>query len=195
MLELNKSEKIEVHRKTIHRNSKPGREIRLETQIRNLQQQAKMIRQRKNAGTYWDKKEKATQVKKKIQLKKINRKVLVKEARLKRYRNRIKQYRQYRTIQNNEKKILLASSGGDRTKTYQQLDDKETIQFWSKIWQRREHNRKPEWISNIGKELKRTQRRTEGENTHRFTQSNIPQKYQIGKLQAMMAYMDLGSKH
>ena len=35
----------------------------------------------------------------------------------------------------------------------QQPDDKETKQFWGKIWQRREHNRKTEWISNMGKEL------------------------------------------
>ena len=42
-------------------NSKPGWEIRLEMQIINLRQKAKMIKQRKNAGKCWDKKEKATQ--------------------------------------------------------------------------------------------------------------------------------------
>ena len=42
---------------------------------------------------------------------------------------------------------------GKSTKAYQQLDDKETKQFWSKIWERREHNRKAEWISNMEKYL------------------------------------------
>ena len=52
-----------------------------------------MMKQRKNAGTCWDKKEKAIQVKKTIQLEEINQKVLVKDEKLKRYRDRIKQYR------------------------------------------------------------------------------------------------------
>ena len=40
---------------------------------------------KKNAGTCWDKKEKATQVKMIIKLEEINQRVLVKEGRLKRY--------------------------------------------------------------------------------------------------------------
>ena len=57
---------------------------RLETQIKkNLRKQAKMIRQRKNVGTYKDKKEKATQEKITMQLEEINQKVLAKVGRLK----------------------------------------------------------------------------------------------------------------
>ena len=40
-----------------------------------------------------------------------------------------------------------------------------------------------------GKRVRRTQNRTESEYTYRFTQNNT-KKYQIGKHQAMMAYMD-----
>ena len=36
---------------------------------------------------------------------------------------------------------------------YQQLDDQETKEFWSKIGEQREHNRKANWISNLEKEL------------------------------------------
>ena len=39
-------------------------------------------------------------------------------------------------------------------KTYQQPDDKETKQFGNKILERKEHNRKTEWINNTEKELK-----------------------------------------
>ena len=56
------------------------------------------------------------------------------------------------TFQNNEKKFYLQVRV-ECTKTYQQLGDKETKQFWSKICKRREHNRKAEWISNMEKEL------------------------------------------
>ena len=50
-----------------------------------------MIKQRKEAGTCRDKKEKATQGKITIQVEEINQKVLAKEGRLKRYQQRVKQ--------------------------------------------------------------------------------------------------------
>ena len=59
-----------------------------------------------------------------IQLEEINQKVLAKEGRLKRYRQRVKQYRQNRTYENNERKIYQQL--GDYNKTYQQPDAKET---------------------------------------------------------------------
>ena len=44
------------------RNSKPELEIKLEREIRNLRQQAKMIlKKMKNAGIYWEEKRKVTQ--------------------------------------------------------------------------------------------------------------------------------------
>ena len=85
-------DKIGARLKNTNRNSKPGWEIRLETQIRNLQQ-GQMMRHRKNAGIFWDEKEKATQVKQTIQPEEINQKMLAKEGRLKRYCDRIEQYR------------------------------------------------------------------------------------------------------
>ena len=94
-----------------------------------------MMRQRKNAGICWDKKKKATQqLKQIIQLEEINLKIQAKEGRLKRYRGRIKQYRQNRTFQNNERKFYLKVER-ECIKTYQRPDDKETKQFWSKIWE------------------------------------------------------------
>ena len=43
--------------------------------------------------------------------------------------------------------------GGSDTKTYQQLDAKETERFWTKIWQPKNHNDNAEWINNITREL------------------------------------------
>ena len=51
-------EKISVPPKNMNRNSKPWWEIRLETQIRNPGQPAKMSRQRKNVGICGGKREK-----------------------------------------------------------------------------------------------------------------------------------------
>ena len=49
--------------KNMNKNLKPEWEIRLETQRKNLRQQAKFIKQRQNAGACWYKKEKAPQEK------------------------------------------------------------------------------------------------------------------------------------
>ena len=48
-------EKIGIPSKSIKKKSKPGWEIRLKRQIKNLQRQAKMIKQRKDTRTCRDK--------------------------------------------------------------------------------------------------------------------------------------------
>ena len=75
------------------------------------------------------KKEQATWGKITVQLEETNQKVL---ARLKRYRQRVKQYRQNRTFQNIERKFYQQLGESD-TKIYQQPDIKETERFWTKI--------------------------------------------------------------
>ena len=127
-------EKIGISSKSIKKKSKPGWEIRLEKQIKTLQKQAKMIKQKKDARICWNKKEKATRGKITLQLEEINQKVMAKEGRLKRYRQKVKQYRQNRTFQNNGRKFYQQLEGDDG-KTYQQTDAKETDRFWTKtMW-------------------------------------------------------------
>ena len=79
------------------------------------------------------------------QLEEINQKVLAKEGRLKRYRQRVKQYRKNRTFQNNERKFYQQRGGSDM-KTHQKLDANETEQFWKKMWQPKKHHERTEWI-------------------------------------------------
>ena len=130
---------------------KPVWEIQMEKQIKNLRKQAKMVKQ-KDPGICGNRKEKATWEKITVPLEEINQKVLAKEERLKRYRQRVKQYRQHRIFQNNERKFYQQQGGHD-TKTNQQLDVKETKWFWTKIWQPKKHNEKAKWINNITREL------------------------------------------
>ena len=68
------SEKIGIFLKNMNRKPKSGREIRLETQIKNLRQEAKMLRQKKNARTWWDEKKKDTRLRQTLQLEEINQK-------------------------------------------------------------------------------------------------------------------------
>ena len=43
--------------------------------------------------------------------------------------------------------------GGHDTKKYQQPDARETEQFWTKMWQPKNHNEKAEWINDMTREL------------------------------------------
>ena len=52
-------EKIGIPSKSTKEKSKPGWEIRLETQMKTLRKKAKMIKQRKDASTCWKKKGKS----------------------------------------------------------------------------------------------------------------------------------------
>ena len=99
--------------------------------------------------------EMTTQEKITVQLEGINQKVLAKEERLKRYLQRVKQYKQNRTFLNNKRKFY--------PKTYQQPDAKETEHFWTKIWQPKKHNEKAEWINNMTRELERLEEGPKGE--------------------------------
>ena len=123
---------------------------------------AKMIKQKKDAGIIKNRKEKTTQEKLTIQLEEINQKALAKEGRLKRYRQRVKQYRQNRTFKNNERKFYQ-QLGGDDNKSCLQPDAKETQRFWTKIWQPKKHNKKAEWINDITRELEGLEESPKGE--------------------------------
>ena len=78
---------------------------------------------------------------------------MAKEGRLKRYRKRVKQYKQNRIFQNNERKFDQQDAGECRG-TNQQLDAREAKQFWSKIWEQKEHNIKAALINNMEKDSK-----------------------------------------
>ena len=143
-------ENIGIPSKNTKVKSKPGWEFRLETQIENLRKQLKVVKQKKKAEI--NRKEKTTQEKLTVQLEEIHQKVRAKEGRLKRYRQRVKQYRQNRTFQNNEKKVYQ-QLGRDNNKTHQQPNGKEIERFWTKIWQPKQHNEKAEWINHITREL------------------------------------------
>ena len=112
-----------------------------------------------------------------VQLEEINQKVLAKEGRLNRYRQRVKQYRKNRTFQNNERKFYKQLGGSD-TKTYQKPNIKETERFWTKIWQPRKQRKR--WMDKqYHKRTRGTWRRPRNGNTRRLTQNNIKKNIKL----------------
>ena len=162
--------------KNTNRNSKPGWEIWLETQIRNLRQQTKMIRQRRNAGICWDKKEKAKSKTNKTP--RGNKPEDTVERRLKRYRDRINNIDKRGHCKTTKK--FYKQGKGECTITCQQLDDKKIKLFWSTIWKQSEHNRKTKWISDVGKEIERLEESPK-EKIHLNSLTETLKKSQIGK--------------
>ena len=77
---------------------------------------------------------------------------MAKEGRIKKYWERVKQYKQNRTFVKIERKFYQ-QVGGENTKTHERPDAKETKQFGSKIWEHKEYNRMAEWINNMKKKL------------------------------------------
>ena len=73
----------------------------------------------------------------------------MKEGKLKRYQQRVKQYRKNRIFQNNERKFYQ-QLGWDDTKTYQ---NKRNQTILDKNMVTKTHNEKAEWINNISREL------------------------------------------
>ena len=77
-------------------------------------------------------------------------------------------FTQNRTFEYNQKKFYQ-QVGRKGAKTDPLPNARETKQFRSKIWERRDHNRKTEWINKIEKEL---QGLVKGKNTRAFPESN-----------------------
>ena len=78
------------------------------------------------------------------ELEEIIQKIFVKEGRLNRCQDKIKQY--------NNERPFYKQVGGECTRMNQQPDAIESKQFLSKIWERNQHNRKSEWIDSMKRE-------------------------------------------
>ena len=155
-----------------------------------------MLRKRRNAGIYWDEKTNAThQLKQTIQLEEIKQNVQSKDGKTKMIPRHNQTIQIKQDILKQRKKIPPASIG-ECTKTYQQPDVKEAKEFWSKIWEGREHNRKAGWINNMEKEGPKIKKKKKKEKKIRLdSHRTILKKYQIKKCQAIIAYMDSGFKN
>ena len=86
-----------------------------------------------------------------IQLEEINQKVLAKEGKIKRYRERVKQYRQtghFKTMKENSTYNL-----GEMTLKNTDNQMQEKLNKFGVKYNNQENNTKAEWISNMAKEL------------------------------------------
>ena len=152
-----------------------------------------MIKQKRDAGICRNKKEKQIQGKLTMQLEEINQKVLPKDGRLKRYRKRVKQYREKRTFQNDERKFYKQLGGAD-TKPYQNRRQKKPNNLGLKYGNKKKQQ--TQWKSRIDKQQDEIIRKAgsvpESGYTLRFTKNDTKN---IKVENAMMQNMVYGSRN
>ena len=182
-------EKIGIPSKSTKKQSKPRWEIRLETQIKKTTKTSPKDKKERR----WNKREKGTGNMGKNTTWGNKPDSTAQRKKIKEISTKSKTTQKNRTFQNNERKFYQQLGGSD-TKTYQQLDIKETERFWTKIWQPKKHNENAEWINNITRELEGLQEGAKME-IHIDLLKTTQKVYQTGKRQAIMEYMASGSRN
>ena len=82
----------------------------------------------------------------------VQQKLVATGAKLERYDNRTKQYRQNRLFETNQKKLFEELDGVERETVVP--DAEESTRFWSEIWDNPvKHKENPEWLKNVEDEL------------------------------------------
>ena len=186
-------EKLGIPSKSMKKESKPGWEIRLETDIKISTKTGQNDKTKKRRWNMLkQKKEKATRRKITVQLEEINQKVLAKEGRLKRYRQSVKQYRQNRTFQNNERKFYQQLGGDDAKNTNNRMQKKPND--FGLDMATKKYNGKAEWRNTMTKELEGLEVGLKVE-IHIDLLKMTLKKYQTGKCQAMMECTVPGSRN
>ena len=89
----------------------------------------------------------------------LKQKMLAKSAKVKRYEQRIEQFRQNRIFDLDQNKIYAELNGkGIRSNGVPNAE--ECTKFWGNIWGvRKEHNREAEWLKDLKRERERESKR------------------------------------
>ena len=143
------------------KKSKSAWEYRLEQQIKNLNQDYSRVKafyehaavKRKHIDRL-DRKYQMNEKGKGTVLETIKQRIIAKEGRLKRYRNRVNQYYQNRTFQNNEKRFYQQLNGQVKNSEEAKPNANEAKRFWSNIWDnQKERHRETRWLKELKEEL------------------------------------------
>ena len=115
--------------------------------------------------------------------------ISAKTLKLKRYKSRVKQYRQNRTFKNNQKALYEELDGKMRQEQVMP-DAEESIKIWSELWDNPvDHDKNAEWIMTVEKELECVTQQGNIKSLRRMFSYTLG-KCKIGNRQALMDYMD-----
>ena len=86
-----------------------------------------------------------------IVLEELKQRLQAKSKKIKRYEQRIEQFKINRMFQENQKKVYQQLNG--KTGNYEKPDAKDSKEFWSNIWDKEaKHNENAEWLEEVKQE-------------------------------------------
>lgn len=89
----------------------------------------------------------------------IRQRITAKKEKIKRYQNRINQFRQNRTFQNNQGRFYKNLDSGGCQEKSEAPDAEEAKTFWNGIWgQQKKHNKDAEWLKDYKEECARKEK-------------------------------------
>ena len=85
-------------------------------------------------------------------IKELKQRLIVKKTKVKRYEQRISQFRHNQLFQVNQKQVYKEVNR--EKQSYRIIPNSESIKFWSDVWSmRREHNQYAEWLKDWRKQF------------------------------------------
>ena len=152
-------EQLGVKHKETRKVREPWWKRRIEGQIKQLRKDISQLdswaKNRIKKDRITDRLESKYYVKNKgirVVIEELRQRVLAKAAKVRRYEDRIKQYRQNRMFQSNQKRLFEELDGECRNNTAMP-DAEESRNFWSSIWgQSKMHNTEADWLKDVRKE-------------------------------------------
>ena len=155
------NEMVRIKRKENYTRKQPWWKRRLEQQITDLNRdlgrvnamiQGKRIKQKHTH--YLQNRYKIKQKGFGVAREEIKQRIAAKTAKIKRYNDRISQYQQKRTFQNNQKGFYQNVDCGEKQKESQAPQSEQARDFWSSIWSKKvDHNKEAKWLQDVRKEM------------------------------------------
>ena len=157
------NEMVGMKRKENHTRKQPWWKRRLEQQFTDLNRdlgrvnamiQGKRIKQKHTH--YLQNRYKIKQKGFGVAREEIKQRIAAKTAKIKRYSDRISQYQQNRTFQNNQKRFYQNVDCGEKQKESQAPQSEQARDLWSSIWSKKvDHNKEAKWLQGFRKEMER----------------------------------------
>ena len=183
------------------KKSKPAWELRLEQQIKQLNQDYSRMKalnenkavKRKHVDRL-ERKYRFNQKGKSTVLETIRQRMIAKEGKLKRYRNGINQYNQNRTFQNNEGRFYQQLNWQIGGKEQEKSNAEEAKRFWSDIWDNpKEHKSDAKWLKDLREELCAIEQQEDVTIDSEGLKASS-ENWQTGKHLGRMAFMGTGTR-
>ena len=194
------AKEVGVKKGKIGEKKEPWWKSRIESDITNLRRDINRLERERQGETGGKGKENIKELNTKYRVKKnginlvieeLKQRLIAKKTEVKRYEQRISQFRQNQLFQVNQKQVYKDLNGekqGDRIIP----NSEDSIKFWSDIWSiRKKHNQHNEWLKSCRKQFENVNSMEKVEISQEMAKCNA-ERCLTGKLLGKMVCKDIG---